>query len=305
VVSRRAFRRLAVATLLLLAIPVAAPAAPQQRLSPCAVVHPSDAKVTWSCRRLKRGETLRSVFGDRWIDGARFNRIDRRHTGAGTELKVPARLDDIADFTAMPRTYADAERIPRLIVIDLAEQFLGAYEHGRLVFSGPVTTGYEGQETPAGEFTITATDPARRSSLYTIEGTTTPYPMNSALRFHVDADGVAYWIHGRDLPGYPASHGCIGLYDERMQKETYGRPADPLLDDARVLYRWVVGARPDDTGVRGLTDGPSVRIIGRAPGRSRVRSAAAQEHLAAGRDLPVQPGVESRGVGSTGSGCGR
>ncbi len=264
--SRRALQRLAIATLLLLAAAVDTHAAPQRaRPSPCAIVHPSDATLAWSCRRLKRGETLKSVFGDRWIDGARFNRIDRRHAGAGAELKVPARVEDIADFTPMPRTYPDAERVPKLIVIDLAEQFLGAYERGRLVFSGPVTTGYEGQETPTGEFTITATDPARRSSLYTIEGTTSPYPMNSALRFHVDADGVAFWIHGRDLPGYPASHGCIGLYDERMQKEYYGYPAEPLLDDARVLYRWVLGGQPDDTGFRRLTDGPSVRIIGRAP----------------------------------------
>ncbi len=29
----------------------------------------------------------------------------------------------------------------------------------------------------------------------------------------------AFWIHGCDLPGYPASHGCVGLYDEEMQKK--------------------------------------------------------------------------------------
>ena len=40
-------------------------------------------------------------------------------------------------------------------------------------------------------------------------------------------------IHGRDLPGYPASHGCIGLYDEPMQKEQYGVPGDPELNDAK------------------------------------------------------------------------
>ena len=34
----------------------------------------------------------------------------------------------------------------------------------------------------------------------------------------MNREGVSYWIHGRDMPGYPASHGCIGLYDESMQK---------------------------------------------------------------------------------------
>ena len=60
-----------------------------------------------------------------------------------------------------------------------------------------------------------------------IEGTDRPYPMNYALRFYVNRTGMSYWIHGRDLPGYPASHGCIGLYDEPMQKEQYGIPKDP------------------------------------------------------------------------------
>jgi len=28
------------------------------------------------------------------------------------------------------------------------------------------------------------------------------------LRFHVNREGISYWIHGRDIPCYPASHGC-------------------------------------------------------------------------------------------------
>lgn len=237
----------------------------RRRPSVCAVRHPSDARVEWSCRRLRGGESLEHLFGDRWVDVARFNRMDRRHAGPGVALKVPARLDDIRDFTPMAREYPDAAAWPKLIVVDLAEQFVGAYERGRLVFSAPVTTGEEGQETPTGDFRITATDRSRRSSLYVIEGTNIPYPMESALRFHVSAQGVAFWIHGRDVPGYPASHGCIGLYDEQMQKQYYGQPGDPVLDDARTLYEWVVGPAGVDAGMRALKDGPRVRIIGRAP----------------------------------------
>lgn len=239
------------------------------RPSLCAVGHPSDARVEWSCRRLRGGETLERLFGDRWVDVARFNRVDRRHAAPGVDLKVPVRLDDIRDFTPMPREYGEGVAWPRLIVVDLAEQFVGAYEHGQLVFSAPVTTGEEGQETPAGDFRITATDRSRRSSLYVIEGTTIPYPMESALRFHVSARGVAFWIHGRDVPGYPASHGCIGLYDERMQRQYYGQPGDPVLDDARILYDWVAGPAGVAAGLQVLKDGPRVRITGRAP---RVRT---------------------------------
>jgi hypothetical protein len=67
------------------------------------------------------------------------------------------------------------------------------------------------------------------------------------------------------VPGYPASHGCIGLYDEAMQKKYYGFPKKPELDDARKLYEWVVSAVPDDGKFHILENGPKVVIIGHAP----------------------------------------
>ena len=91
-----------------------------------------------------------------------------------------------------------------------------------------------------GAFRLTAAHLQHQSDLYTIEGTDRPYPMNYALRFHVNREGVSYWIHGRDMPGYPASHGCIGLYDEPMQKEQYGIPKEPELSDAQRLFVWVL-----------------------------------------------------------------
>jgi hypothetical protein len=93
--------------------------------------------------------------------------------------------------------------------------------------------------------------------------------MNYALRFHVNREGVSYWIHGRDMPGYPASHGCIGLYDETMQKEQYGVPKDPELFDAQKLYLWVVGEESEGEGVMTLPHGPRLHIIGQVPKSER------------------------------------
>ena len=90
--------------------------------------------------------------------------------------------------------------------------------------------------------------------------------MNDALRFHVNWEGVSYWIHGLDMPGYPASHGCIGLYDESMQKEQYGVPKDPEPFDAERLFVWVLGSEPGDDRVIPLPSGLRVHIIGQAPG---------------------------------------
>ena len=233
----------------------------------CAVEHPSDSSVEWDCVRLNKGESLNGLFKEYWRDIARFNRIDRRHVGPYAAIKVPRRLPEIKDFSPMPQSYPEAADIPKFILIDLSEQFLGAYEYGRLAFSSPVTTGEAGRETPKGRFRISAFRRYHRSSRYTIENTDTPYPMNYALRFLVNRAGISYWIHGRDLPGYPASHGCIGLYDESMQKRYYNDPKNPLLDDARRLYEWAIGDTPDEEdGPQSLEDGPVTLITGEIPG---------------------------------------
>ena len=214
---------------------------------------------------MKRKETPESLFGLRWQDVLRFNRIDRRHLYPGTPLKVPINLEDVANFTPMPQLYPEAESEEKFILIDLAEQFLGAYEYGLLVFSTPVATGEKGFRTPTGRFRIDGYHRDHLSSLYFVEKTTRPYPMNYALRFYTSHRGVDYWIHGRDIPGYPASHGCIGIYDEAMQKEYYGNPREPLIEDARTLYEWAIGSETDDGRKHRLRNGPQVLIIGKPP----------------------------------------
>jgi hypothetical protein len=256
---------------LLLSIGSPGSAAAKMVPSPCKISHLSDMSIEWDCKRLLKGETLESVFGGWWQDIARFNRIDRRHIYPGIYLKVPKRLDDIRDYTPMPRYYQPAESEAKFVLVDLSEQFLGAYEYGQLVFSSPIATGDKENKTPAGEFRITAYNKKHQSSLYQIENTTKFYPMNYGLRFHIDRDGVSYWFHGRDLPGYPASHGCIGLYDETMQNEYYKYPEKPELEDARKLFEWAIAPLPDGGGLHPLENGPKVLIIGNAPG-TRPRS---------------------------------
>ena len=238
---------------------------PKKHRGPCEIHYPSDATVEWDCRIILPGESLERLFGEYWVDVARFNRIDRRHAHSGVSIKVPKRLEDLAQFTPLPLVYLPGELNVNFILIDLTEQFLGAYEFGALRFSAPIASGNELNETPTGKFRLTAAHRQHQSSLYTIEGTDLPYPMNYALRFHVNREGVSYWIHGRDMPGYPVSHGCIGLYDESMQKEQYGIPKEPELNDAQTLFEWVLGSEPDEERVIPLPRGPRVHIIGQAP----------------------------------------
>ncbi|MEW6570776.1 MAG: L,D-transpeptidase family protein [Nitrospirota bacterium] len=231
----------------------------------CGISHPSDARILWECKRIQKGETLESLFGDRWIDVARFNRIDRRHVYPGVRIKVPNNIEDIKDFSPMPDYYEPAASEEKFILVDLSEQFLGAYEYGRLVFSTPAAVGEKGHETPTGEFRISAYHSTHKSTLYFIEGRRIPYPMHYGLRFHITKRWVSYWIHGRDLAGYPVSHGCIGLYDEEMQKKYYGYPKNPVLRDAKFLFDWVISPFTDDGRFHILKNGLRMLIIGNAP----------------------------------------
>jgi len=266
--DRRTVRVYAVvgAVVLALIYPLATPESGLAKGAPslCHVKYESQLSIDWNCRRMAKGETLESVFGDRWVDVARFNRIDRRHVYPGLFLKIPRQMDDIRDYTPMPRHYMPAESEAKFILVDLSEQFLGAYEFGDLVFSEPISTGTKMHSTPVGEFRVSGYSRIHKSSLYQMENTTVSYPMDYSLRFYVDRSGVAYWIHGRDLPGYAASHGCIGLYDEDMQHTYYNYPGTPVLEDARKLFEWAIPGPAIGSGLHDLENGPRVLIVRRA-----------------------------------------
>ena len=251
---------------LIATLPIVSHAEPLRKPhGPCVVVYPSDTAVEWDCRTLHPKESLETLFGEYWIDVARFNRIDRRHARAGISIKVPRRIEDLVEFQPLPLFYSPSEQEVLFILVDLSEQFLGAYEYGALRFSLPISSGNGNGPTPTGEFRLSAAHRRHRSSLFTVEGTDRPYPMNDALRFHINREGVSYWIHGRDLPGYPASHGCIGLYDEAMQQEQYGLQKYPELNDAKRLFEWVLGGEVADDKLIPLPRGPRVHIIGQVP----------------------------------------
>ncbi|EQD44990.1 ErfK/YbiS/YcfS/YnhG family protein, partial [mine drainage metagenome] len=226
----------------------------------CEIHYPSDSGIAWTCVRIGRHHTMTALFGSHWRGALRFNRIDRRHIYAGVHIKVPVNPRLVHDFSPMPPRYKPADNDAKYIVVNLTEQFLGAYSYGRLAMSFPITSGDRLHPTPVGLFRVTAYDRLHSSSLYNIEGTNTPYPMHYALRFFISPQGDADWIHGRDVPGYPASHGCIGLYDEQMQKEYYGEPRHPILEDARTLYEWAIAPRPDDGRFHEIEHGPPVLI---------------------------------------------
>jgi hypothetical protein len=232
------------------------------------VEYPSLGSIKWHPHFIEPNQSLESLFGADWVLVARFNRVDRRHVYPGMTIKVPDNMADIRSYTPLPRFYQPAARHEKYILVDVTEQWLGAYEYGKMVFSTPAATGKETTETPIGMFSISTRDLNHTSSLYKTANDEEQYPMDNALRFHIGEDNVSYWLHARDLPGRPASHGCIGLFDEEMQLRVFGTPQKPVLKDSQRLYEWAAGEDEyeDDSGEsEELEDGPIVEVRGSLP----------------------------------------
>ena len=90
---------------------------------------------------------------------------------------------------------------PVLIVVSISTQRAIAYRNGVPIGVSTVSTGKKGYETPTGVFTILQKHVVHRSSLYA----DAPMPFMQRLTWR----GIG--LHAGNLPGFPASHGCIRL----------------------------------------------------------------------------------------------
>ncbi|MDB6135202.1 MAG: L,D-transpeptidase [Verrucomicrobiales bacterium] len=93
---------------------------------------------------------------------------------------------------------------PRKVVVDIKAQRAYLFVGGKLAFETPVSTASKGRTTPRGTFNITEKiRSGKRSTIY-----------KSAMPYWNRLDETAIGMHTGQLPGYPASHGCIRLPDE-------------------------------------------------------------------------------------------
>ena len=97
---------------------------------------------------------------------------------------------------------------PLVVIISLADQTLSAYRNGIRIAYSSISSGVKGRSTPAGVFTVLEKEVTHFSNKYHHA----PMPFMQRLTW----EGVA--LHGGDLPGYPASHGCIRLPREFAKK---------------------------------------------------------------------------------------
>ena len=143
----------------------------------------------------------------------KVNKFDRRHLPVGKKILIPTDFEKAVEFTPVPKYCEETSDSERSVHIFLDTQYFGAYENGRLVFWGPISSGKGGRGTRPGKFEATSKELMHRSRLYN----------NAPMPFSVNLSGTNYFLHQQDLPGYPASHGCIRL----------------LREDAKKIYDWI------------------------------------------------------------------
>ncbi|MEM9018261.1 MAG: L,D-transpeptidase, partial [Verrucomicrobiota bacterium] len=90
---------------------------------------------------------------------------------------------------------------PLLIVVSIDDQMSYVYRNGTMIGRSTVSTGREGKETPTGVFSILEKRKDHESNIY--KGAKMPNMQRLTWT------GIA--LHAGDLPGYPASAGCIRL----------------------------------------------------------------------------------------------
>jgi L,D-transpeptidase catalytic domain len=168
----------------------------------------------------------------------KLNRLDADHVRAGITLVIPEKIDELISYSPFPRELETARDIPKLLFVSRRVQAFGAYEFGRLVRWGPTSTGKKETPTPAGLYHTNWKAKATRSTVNT----------EWLLPWYFNIDnktGISF--HQYELPGAPASHGCVRL----------------LADDASWIYSWADQWTLSSDGRRVEANGTPVIVFGK------------------------------------------
>jgi hypothetical protein len=131
-------------------------------------------------------------------------------------------ISDLRAYSFFPIYYPDAEKIPKIILVSAKYQAAAFYENGILKRFTAVNSGKERTQTYPGRYQLNFKQRTRLSSI------DSNWEMNYYFNFNAEA-GMAF--HQFFMPGYPASHSCMRMFEE----------------DAKWLYTWGKAAKYDST----------------------------------------------------------
>ncbi|WP_165366194.1 L,D-transpeptidase [Brumimicrobium glaciale] len=180
---------------------------------------------------LPPGDTLQALLV--------LNRIDRKSLLKLDTLVFPDTVGvGIALYSPFPKNVAELSTIHKILFISYYAQAFAVYENGSRIKWGPASLGKQATPTPTGLFST------NWKSKRTISTVNKSWVMDWYFNI-ANFQGVS--MHQYALPGYPASHACIRLYNE----------------DAYWLYNWADEWILDQSNI--LVYGTPVVIFGKYP----------------------------------------
>jgi hypothetical protein len=97
---------------------------------------------------------------------------------------------------------------PVVIIVSLPDQIMYVYRNGVRIGRSTVSTGKPGKRTPTGVFTVLQKKVSHESNIY--KGAKMPH------MHRLTWSGIA--MHAGQLPGYPASAGCVRMPEDFAEK---------------------------------------------------------------------------------------
>jgi hypothetical protein len=137
----------------------------------------------------------------------KLNRVDSRHLRR-RELVVPDSIGSELDYAPFPGSVSALADVPKFVALSRRVQAFGAYEYGKLVRWGPTSTGKRDTPTDSG---LVFTNWRKRLTYSTVDPA---WELNWYFNL-IAVKGVAF--HQYELPGRPASHGCVRLLETDAQ----------------------------------------------------------------------------------------
>ena len=136
---------------------------------------------------------------------AALNRIDKNRIGVGKKIILPDTFyHQLLEYAPFPFKLEIADSIDKLIIVSIRTQAFGIYEYGKLIRWGPVSTGRKAKPTPA---KLYYTNYKARLKISTVNE-----EWEMPWYFNIDnMNGIG--LHQFTLPGYPASHSCVRMYE--------------------------------------------------------------------------------------------
>ena len=175
----------------------------------------------FKCIKVQRGDTWEKLFPNA-RDRDLVMRLNRTNMPVKYRswIVVPTNLSRLDSLELSPFPLQRDTNGKKLVYVNIGKQAFGAYdEDGKLVHWGPVSGGKgycpdvgRACNTVVGNFKVYRKQgPNCISSKFPVE-TNGGAPMPYCMHFH-----KGYAMHGGELPGYPASHGCVRMMVEDAQ----------------------------------------------------------------------------------------